>query len=153
MPAIHEYHCNTCDFTMSDGWGGYMYVQAKICSECGERVNEIEDFCVGCGTPTDEVDADGYERVTCPHPSEHHTVRRVLGEDSSDQKQSKRTGFNSYSVCLDCLSQFELDTKRDERLCPECNSERVKTQDELVGDECPNCSEGTFVQGEMVAMS
>ncbi|MFB6102056.1 MAG: hypothetical protein ABEJ73_05770 [Haloplanus sp.] len=148
MPAIHEYHCDTCEFTMPSGWGGYMYVQAKRCAECGEVVNESEDFCVGCGTPTDDVDADGFERVTCPHPGEHMVVRRVLGENPSDEVAEARTGFNAYCVCLDCLSQFELDTERDARCCPDCGGEHVKTEQELVGDPCPNCSEGTFVRGE-----
>jgi hypothetical protein len=125
-----------------------MYVQAKVCSECGEAVDEIEDACDGCGTPTDEVEADGYTRVVCPHPMEYAAVERVLGENPPEATRERRTGFNSYCVCRDCLSQFELDTERDERRCRDCDGGRVATLDELVGEACPNCAEGTFVEGE-----
>jgi len=148
VPHIHEYHCDTCAFEMPSGWGGYMYVQAKVCSACGETVDEIEDACGGCGTPTEEVEADGYERVVCPHPMEHVTVERVLGENPREETREERTGFNAYCVCRDCLSQFELDTERDERRCPDCDGERVAALSELVGEECPNCAEGTFIEGE-----
>lgn len=125
-----------------------MYVQAKVCSACGETVDEIEDACGGCGTPTEEVEADGYERVVCPHPMEHVTVERVLGENPREETREERTGFNAYCVCRDCLSQFDLDTERDERRCPDCDGERVAALSELVGEECPNCAEGTFIEGE-----
>ena len=148
MPPIHEYHCDTCAFTMPSGWGGYMYVQARVCSECGETVEETEAVCGGCETPTDEIEADGYTRVLCPHPMEFITVQNVLGEDPSEETREARTGFNSYCVCRDCVSQFALDMERDERRCPECDGGRVATLDELVGEACPNCAEGTFVQGE-----
>lgn len=130
-----------------------MYVRAKICSECGEVVHEIEDVCGGCGTPTDEVEADGYERVPCPHPRELAVLNRVLGENPPEEKRRKRVGFLSFCVCVECLSQFELDTARDDRRCPECDSPHVKTQLELVGEECPKCTDGTFVRGEMIGIS
>lgn len=133
---------------MPNGWGGYMYVQAKICATCGERINEIEDFCVGCGKRTETLDATGYERVTCPHPNEYIIVNRVLGENPSEETRDKRTGFNSHCVCRDCLSQFDLDVERDKRQCPACGSAQVRTQEELVDETCPNCDEGTFIQGE-----
>ncbi|WP_338739928.1 hypothetical protein [Haloplanus salilacus] len=148
MPPIHEYHCDTCEFTMPSGWGGYMYVQAKVCAACGEAVDESEDSCGGCGTPIEEVEADGYTRVVCPHPMEHVTVERVLGENPSEERREARTGFNAYCVCRDCLAQFELDTERDERRCPDCGGGRVDTLSELVGESCPNCADGTFVEGE-----
>lgn len=148
MPLIHEYHCDTCEFSMPTGWGSYMYVRAKICAECGERVNEIEDFCVGCGTPTESVDVAGYERVTCSHPTEELMVRRVIGEDYSDEKRDERVGYISHCVCRDCVSKFNVDIERDGRQCPDCGSSRVRTLVELVDEECPNCSEGTFIEGE-----
>jgi DNA-directed RNA polymerase subunit RPC12/RpoP len=148
VPPIHEYHCDTCEFEMPSGWGGYMYVQATVCSTCGGSVDESQDACDGCGTPVDAVEGDGYTRVVCPHPMEHVTVDRVLGEDVSEATRAERTGFNAYCVCRNCLSQFELDTERDERRCPDCGGRRVATLRELVGEDCPNCAEGTFVEGE-----
>ena len=147
MPPIYEHHCDTCEFTMPSGWGGYMYVQAKICATCGELIHEIEDFCVGCGARTETVDTAGYERITCTHPLEHKEVERVLGANPSEEKRNNRTGFNSHCVCRDCLSQCELDVERDKRQCPDCESPRVRTLDELVDEPCPNCEEGTFIQG------
>jgi hypothetical protein len=54
----------------------------------------------------------------------------------------QRTGFNSYCLCLDCLQQFKLDIEKDNRICPVCASNRVKTEEELVGSECPKCGKG-----------
>lgn len=153
MPAIRQYHCDTCEFSMPDGWGGHMYVQAKVCADCGEVVHESEDFCVGCGTRTEEVEAASFERIVCSHPTEHADVERVLGADAPEETVDARTGFNSNCVCLDCLSQFRLDTDRDQRRCPECTSERVVTEMELVGEACPNCESGTFIEGAMTAMA
>lgn len=153
MPSIFEYHCDACDFEMPDGTGTYMYVRAKICSGCGDVVHEIEDRCGGCGTPTDEVEADGYERITCPHPRELSVLNQVLGEDPPEEKRQERVGFHSHCVCPECLSQFDLDTGRDDRRCPECGSSRVKTLLELVDEDCPKCTDGTFVRGRIIGVS
>ncbi len=110
------------------------------------------------------VEDDSGKRIVCPHPGEMRTVAKVLGENANRELIEARTGFNSYCVCLDCLKQFELDigddeqsksswryfylyraTKRkDERRCPYCNSQNVKTVFELIGSPCPKCKKGVI---------
>ena len=129
MPHIFEYKCSLCEFTMPTGWGGYMYV----------------------------IDNNG-RRIVCPHPGEASVVAEILkidedtlfgfpwllrSDDAPVQLLEERTGFNSYCVCLDCVSQFELDIDRDERKCPKCGSEKVRTEPEMVGEPCPKCKKGT----------
>lgn len=146
MPPINRYHCDECDFEMAQGWGGQMYVVADVCPFCGETLRRTNDYCSGCGTLVETIDAGESERVVCPHPGEDRTVRAVLGDDVSEEKYESRTGFSSNCVCTDCLEQFKLDVERDERRCPECGSDAVRTEQELVGDRCPKCEDGTFVE-------
>jgi DNA-directed RNA polymerase subunit RPC12/RpoP len=114
MPPINRYECDRCDFRLPGGWGGYMYV-------------------------TDEAGA----RIVCPHPAEHVTVTKVLGEGAPGKLIRERTGFSSHCVCLDCLHQFDLDLERDERGCPQCGSAVVKSLREMIGKPCPKCKRGT----------
>jgi hypothetical protein len=93
------------------------------------------------------VDKDG-RRVNCPHPGEMYTVIRVLGPNPSEELINHRTGFNSYCVCYNCLKKFELDLKRDARVCPECQSVGVKSVMEARGHECPNCMKGIIEEIE-----
>ena len=104
------------------------------------------------------VDEKG-NRVRCPHPGEDRTVLDVLGKDASEEEIRTRTGFNSFCLCLNCLTQLELDIGRDEgaeswpyyypsmigrdeRRCVHCRSPNVRTVFELVGESCPKCKEG-----------
>lgn len=38
-----------------------------------------------------------------------------------------------------------IDLDRDEKACPECAPNAVRTVDELVDEQCPVCEDGTFV--------
>lgn len=75
-----------------------------------------------------------------------------------------RTGFNSVSICKQCLKLFDLDLgdqkkaseswrwhykavcPRDERKCPWCGSVDVSTIMELVGKTCPLCKAGIILE-------
>jgi predicted RNA-binding Zn-ribbon protein involved in translation (DUF1610 family) len=144
VPRVHEYHCDQCDFEMPSGWGGMMYVEAEVCPSCGAEVHRSKDHCFACGKPTEEIDADTYTRVTCRHPMEAETVRRVLGRAPPSEEKEDRTGFNSNCVCTECLAQFGLDVESDERECRDCGSDAVYAAEELVDEACPNCGTGTF---------
>ncbi len=154
MPPINQYKCSHCDFSMSSGWGGCMYV-----------INEQG------------------ERITCSHPVENSIIMEVLGISREDiineyletlspfqrfkkkitqsypiflemdvlhgdgpigKLVRKKTGFNSDCVCLNCLQIFPLDLKRDKKRCPTCKSGDICTTKELVGKICPSCHEGIF---------
>ena len=136
MPRINEYKCNKCDLSLAKGWGYQFYVEN-----------------------------DKGERVACYHPMERRYVEEVLGKDLSLELIRKRTGFNSFCVCLDCLHQFEADLgedgwspyepyllqhlprlkqEKDKRECPKCKSKDVKTELEMVGETCPKCKEGVI---------
>lgn len=112
---IRDFYCDTCDFQMPSGFGEYMYV----------------------------VDDEG-ERHRLQHPGEGLQIRKILGEDASDDLIEERRGYRAYYVCRECGHAFE--EERDEDVgCPECGSGDVVTQNELVGESCPRCEDGTFV--------
>jgi len=128
MPFINEYKCNKCGFALPEGWGMNFYV---------------ED--------------DKGNRIACGHPGKRYDVEKVLGADISLEMIRERTGFNSHCICLKCLYEFELDLgesywtahefsanrkEKDKRECPQCESECVKTEIEIVGENCPKCNEG-----------
>ena len=120
MPFISKHLCDKCDFCLPTGWGGHMYV----------------------------TDKDG-ERIICPHPGEGRTVERVLTAENPGITQKGiaeiyklRTGHNSDAVCRHCLYQFELDVKRDQRVCPQCGSADIGTVKEMLGKPCPRCKAG-----------
>lgn len=136
MPPINKYKCSKCTFEFPEGWGGYFYV----------------------------IDKNG-KREIAPHPIEDLLIQSILGDNCSKEDYINRTGFNSYCVCQDCHSQFELDLgsaetanhwrayynsfqKKDERICPKCNSINVITVFEAIGKECPKCNEGTIMEIE-----
>ena len=117
MPEICEYRCDNCGFRLERGWVEYAYV-------------------------TD----DRGKRIHWPHPMEMQKVYEVLGYDASEELIKARTGTLTVCVCLDCTGRFELDLERDERRCPRCGSEQVKTVWEMVGKTCPKCGMGTIVE-------
>jgi hypothetical protein len=126
MPQIFEFYCTNpdCEFEMPSGWGYYMYAIA-----------------------------DDGERVHCPHPGEMGRAREVTGENASQEEIDRRTGFNTYCFCIHCETQVDLDLDRDEKACPECRSNAVKTIDELVDEQCPVCEEATFVAEDTGAIA
>jgi hypothetical protein len=128
MPPINDFKCNTCKFKMPRGSGGYIYVK-----------NERGD------------------KVLCPHPDESITIAKVLGINEgeilgfpwfslSDQAPKdlieQSVGFNSHCVCLDCLFQFDLDVEKENRECPKYKSSEIRTEVEIVGENCPKCKVG-----------
>jgi len=138
MPLVNEYKCNKCGLTLQRGWGYHFYV---------------ED--------------DRGDRIDCHHPQERRYVEQVLGKSPPLESVHKRTGFNSFCVCLDCLHQFKADLGvperywspyelyleqymprpkqgKDERKCPKCKSKNVKTELDLVGKACPKCKKGVI---------
>ena len=131
MPPINEYKCNVCDLELEQGWGYCFYVE----------------------------DDDG-KRIQCMHPIEEYCVEQVLGNNPPIELITKRTGFNSDCICLECLFQFQADLgeigwspyenqvsrlifglkfQKDERECPKCSSNNIKTIEEIVGKSCPKC--------------
>jgi DNA-directed RNA polymerase subunit RPC12/RpoP len=117
MPPIFAFRCNKCGFDFPPGWGGRFYI----------------------------IDHDG-KRVMPGHPGEFRAVDAILGKNPPPGMREARTGFNSDCLCLDCLHQFQMDTKWDERVCPECNSVEIMTTRELIGKNCPRCKEGIIVE-------
>lgn len=131
MPFVHKLGCDSCGFSLPEGWGGQMYVKN-----------------------------DAGEKIICPHPNESSLVSRVLGLKEEDvflwlsgkkeeikdsdivEVLEERTGFNSFCICLDCLHQFTLDLEKEERGCSECGSEDIKSEREMVDKPCPKCKKG-----------
>jgi hypothetical protein len=136
MSNTNGYRCTRCALNFPDGQGGKMYV----------------------------LDETG-KRVICPHPGEEAEVARVLGvkekalrcpyepnanHEAKHQHQDvfhlalTRTGFLSDCICRDCLAQFGLDLLRDEKRCPICSSSEVTALQDLFGQPCPRCKQGTI---------
>ena len=146
MPKLSIFECDTCKGGFHFGWGGHDYVE----------------------------DDEG-NRIVCPHPQEYQTIRKVLELDNTekfpkpkwwwskkkkkdlresvDRFVAERTGFHSFCVCLDCKTGNDLDLKKDQKICPMCNSENIKTIIELVGEVCPLCGEGKIIERDTGAIS
>lgn len=86
---------------------------------------------------------DDGERETLLHPGESLQIRDVLGEDASDERIEERTGYRAYYVCRACGHAFEAE-RGEPTTCPDCDAADVVTQNELVGEPCPRCTDGTF---------
>ena len=118
---------------MPTGWGGYLYMEN-----------------------------DKGERIAFPETGPSHQIAEMLTDTISIELMKEKIGYNSYCICMDCLTQFELDLgddeqnkdsgryyygilkRKDERKCPHCKSQNVKTSLELVSKKCPQCKKGTF---------
>lgn len=136
----------SCDFSMPiSAKGGYMYVVGIECPTCSEHMRPGADTCDECGTEISDEERV-YERVPCHHPMESVTVHDVLGSDTSTEFINTYTGFNSYCLCLACSAQFELDMDHEGRNCPECDANKVYTEQEMVGKSCPACSIGVVIE-------
>jgi hypothetical protein len=121
VPIISRYACNECDFELPTGWGGYTYA----------------------------VDDVG-KRIVCPHPAEFRSIQEVTGLGYSEARDAGRTGFAQHCVCLDCVSQFDLDLERDAAVCSKCSSPKIKSLRELVGKPCPRCKVGLIEEGSPI---
>lgn len=115
MPPISRFKCNKCDFEMPSGWGSYIYV----------------------------VDALG-KRVVCGHPGEGMKIQEITGLSVTEAEQKGLVGKSSYCICLNCLTQSELDLVKDPKTCKECGSDQIVSEKELVGRKCPKCQIGNF---------
>jgi len=128
MPYIYRYTCNKCQFALPSGWGGRFYI----------------------------IDDKG-ERIIPGHPNEINDVFNIVGEeniseDNMEEIFKARTGFSNNCVCLTCLHQFDLDIKRDENICPNCNSLEIKTVTDMVEKRCPSCKKG-LIEAEIIGVT
>jgi len=115
MPAIDKFECDQCDFAMPSGWGCFTYA----------------------------VDKQG-KRITCPHPAEIRVARKATGlREYGEMKEKGVIGLSKHVVCADCLEQCALDFDRDTLKCPKCDSESVRTIEDLVDQPCPKCKNGS----------
>jgi DNA-directed RNA polymerase subunit RPC12/RpoP len=131
MPPLYSYHCDNCDFEISQGSGFYLYA----------------------------IDKNG-EEVVCPHPGEIGSLSRVLDisrEEASawlNQQYDKlssetitkfeeRVGQKYKYVCLDCFHENFLDRDREDLVCKECGSDNLKLAHKFKDKVCPKCNQGT----------
>ncbi len=103
------------------------------------------------------VQDDEGRRVRCEKHEEHLTIARVLhlSEEALTgcsllpeartlpvDLLEERIGYSSHCLCLECCAFFELDLKKDLRICPKCGSTKVETEGNMARKECPRCGEG-----------
>jgi hypothetical protein len=53
-------------------------------------------------------------------------------------------------VCLECLTQLDLDLERDAAVCPKCSSPHIRCLRDLIGQKCPRCKVGLIEEGSVV---
>lgn len=159
VPKIDEFKCTDCGLTLPEGWGGCLYVEkekkrGKIARILHPRAGET------------------MERIYCPHPSEHSIIIQVLGTPSPSRELiNQKVGFLSHCICLDCLRQFNADyghyyykldglphkdgvkPEKDKRECPNCKSQNVRTEMEMVDQYCPKCKKGVISRKWTYAVS
>jgi DNA-directed RNA polymerase subunit RPC12/RpoP len=112
----------------------------RVANTCGLMLTPVTN--VGPKSAT----KNEYTNVPCHHPMESVTVHDVLGSNASTEFVDAYTGFNSYCLCLACSAQFELDIDHEGRNCPECDANKVYTEQEMVGKSCPACSIGVVIE-------
>ena len=56
--------------------------------------------------------------------------------------------LNKKSIPGEVWKEITKEWKKDERECPKCGSNNVKTAFELIGKPCPKCKEGTIEEIE-----
>ena len=123
-----EYRCATCGFSLTLAGEGYFYVT----DDRGERIRYGADD--GANTIASVLALDEEVLGACTwHPRAREVPVDLLEE---------RIGYISPCVCLDCLSFFGLDLKRDQRKCPACGSVSVRTEIEAAKGACPRCGSG-----------
>ncbi len=84
MPSLYQYICDRCSFNFPGGWGCDMYAQD-----------------------------DAGIRWGCRHPLECLEIRKIFRNDAPEELIQARTGITTYSVCLACITQFDLDIGGD----------------------------------------
>lgn len=57
---------------------------------------------------------------------------------------SRCVGNDTPHLCLDCASDFTVDSRDPVYRCPACNSDAVVETFELAGQRCPRCKVGVF---------
>lgn len=134
MPSITEYKCNKCGFELKPGWGGYAYILDHGC----KRVADPHLIIFG-----KIVSGPILQRALEPF---REFLRRIWKPyyQRFIQMMGEVRGFNYYCLCLDCLTELELDVEKEERKCRKCGSKNVRIERELVGLPCPKCKEGTI---------
>jgi predicted RNA-binding Zn-ribbon protein involved in translation (DUF1610 family) len=161
MPIVNKYKCNKCDFSMPGGWGGYQYVESKEGKriECihpveeetieevlGEEKDNLElrkkrvgfnSYCL-CLQCLQQFEADLRDefsnswRFHYNSPSGHIILNSI----------KKLVSINEMCIPNHVWKKMTKEWAKDERKCPSCGSNNIKTELELVGESCPMCREG-----------
>jgi predicted RNA-binding Zn-ribbon protein involved in translation (DUF1610 family) len=163
MPGINEYKCNKCGFSMPGGWGGYMYVEdhegnrilighpAEDCQVeevLGPDYNNLElrekkvgynSYCL-CLWCHHQFEADLRDEV----PSGWRSYYKCPSEETILNGIKKLVSVNEMCIPKDLWKKISKAWGKDERKCPSCGSDDVKTESELVGEICPICREGVI---------
>jgi len=164
MPGINEYKCNICGFSMPIGSGGYMYVEDNE----GKRIpcpHPGEEFTVAQVLGEDKDNLSLWEKRVgfnsiCLCLKCHHWFDADLRDEVSNYERITYYNCPSEKVLLDgikkllsikemCIpgdvwKQIFKEWEKDERKCPSCGSDDVKTESELAGGPCPICAEGVI---------
>lgn len=84
------------------------------------------------------------QREVCPHPGELRIAQEITGMLWEEAEARGLVGTHTYCVCLDCLTQCEINMKKDAVECSSCGSKNIVSEIDLVGKKCPKCKVGDF---------
>ena len=73
------------------------------------------------------------------------TLKKLFGFKDFKDLLLSRKGYLSWYYCRTCNNKIELDADKDAMVCPECNSPDVVYSHDLIGGNCPQCSDGKIV--------
>lgn len=116
MPSIIQITCDKCEFNYT-GTGVYIYLIL-----------------------------DNGERTPLPHPIEKEMAFDLTGLDFESLKKNNRLGIMLTYCCFNCAKISNLDYKKDNLICPECNNNKIKEITKISNDNCPCCKIGTLTQ-------
>ena len=144
MPDINDYICNNCHFSLPQGWGGYLYViddngKRIVCPHPDEG-RTIRKILGKKATKQMILDQTGYNS-DCVCLNCLHQFELDIGDDEGAEDNNERS-VRYYYCKYSMFHSYGTNKRRDQRICPKCKSENVKTVIEMVDKTCPKCKTG-----------
>lgn len=124
------------------------------CTHCGFKIESWDE-----GNPYLR-DAEG-KRHFFYHPGDQEErlefFEKQTGRPAADEAEfiaflNEQGGNEAHYLCLHCGRQTQRDPEHDPMRCTGCGKRTLKDTQELEGQTCPKCSQGTF-SGEMTGIS
>ncbi len=149
---IYNYQCRECNELFFSGWGGNHYAvnqdgQRELCGhplEASQR-RHILDY--------ELRDISCWRQLLGPYIGKNHLdthrmyqdlkwYQEFLGAFDIKALLLAKSGYLLDCLCMNCGCSQRLDFDKDPIRCKECGLGDVRSINDCVGEECPNCREG-----------